>query len=147
MELVQAIEQVAAHHAAPQEMFTKIEGAAPYKGSGWGSALRIEKGISLEAAQQIALTDERTIDGEDQPRPVAYFMYVNADMLILEVPQEAFNPDFNPVDKHNDPLELAQVWGRGYARIFHRGDTVFFYREDKWLGDAGPFADTYVVNR
>jgi hypothetical protein len=143
MDAIQLIKTIYNSNIPTDKGFTKHEGAAPYKNSGWGSGFRIERGISLEEAKRIAQADDT----------IEYFFYTKARQMVLEISPEAFNdPNFNPIDSHNDPIGIVEHFSdlKGnnyYARIFHHGDVVFFNRADKWLGNAGPLADTYVKNR
>lgn len=123
---------------ASTEQFTKLPNAAEYKGSSYANAIRIERGISLEKAFEIAQSDPN----------IEYFFHVKGYCMVLEIPPET---DLSSV---NDPLELLSYslyqydngdLNRGYARIFRHGDTVFFTKaSEKWLGSAPGLADVYV---
>ncbi len=109
---------------------------AQYKGSDYSNAIRVERGITLEEAFEIAKNDP----------DIDYFVYVKGWQMVLEIP-----PDV-PFDSSADPLGLVTYiryfcdkgdMGYGPCRIFHRGDVVFFKNEGMWLGSAPGLADTY----
>lgn len=110
---------------------------AQYKGSDYSNAVRVERGITLDRAFEIAMADPE----------IDYFVYMKDYPMVLEIPQGvAFDPA-------KDPLHLVTITrfiddsGRsspGYCRIFYQGDTVFFKREGMWLAAAPGLADTYV---
>ncbi|MGB7978144.1 MAG: hypothetical protein WCF19_03160 [Chlamydiales bacterium] len=109
---------------------------AQYKGSDYTNAVRVERGITLERAFEIAKEDPS----------IGYFVYVKGFQMVLEVPGDVV---FDPA---KDPLGLVTVneyqydaggTGSGPCRIFHQGDVVFFKNEGKWLGSAPGLADTY----
>src|SRR5262249_9063235 len=103
--------------------FKRTEGSAQYAGSSFLTAVRVERGISLEEAKAIAANDPE----------IDYFFYAIGNMIL-------------PVDQGNapeaDPLGLVrQGWiqhedGRleyTYFRSFEPGDALFFKNGHKWL--------------
>jgi hypothetical protein len=132
-------QDVAAYVIEQHSEFTKQADAAQYKGSDYSNAIRIERGITLEQAFEIAKSDPN----------IGYFVYTKGYMMVLEIPQDvAFDPK-------SDPLHLVTNGGyryddgrpgAGYMRVFRYGDTVFFKNEAKWLGSAPGLADVYVKN-
>ncbi len=114
--------------------FTQQSDTAQYKGSDYANVVRVERGISLERAFDIA-----------QSHPdIDYFVYVKGYQMALET-----SADFDP---SQDLFHLASYvnirydsgeTGMGYCRIFKQGDTVFFKKEGVWLGSAPGLADTY----
>lgn len=110
--------------------FKHVPGMAQYKGSDYANAVRVERGITLDDAKQIAAADP-SID---------YFFIMIGGTMVLEFPPEL------KYDPAKDPLQLVDLSGSsGYehARIFQYGDTVFFRNEGKWLGTAPWLADVY----
>lgn len=102
---------------------------AQYKGSDYTNALRIERGISLERAFEIAKEDAN----------IGYFVFVKGLQMVLEIPPDV---PFNPA---TDSLNLVtQIEGLGPCRVFHYGDVLFFKKEGLWLGTAPGLADTYL---
>lgn len=106
---------------------------AQYGGSDYSNAVRVERGITLEQAKQIAANDPE----------IGYFVYLKGGMMVL--PADSF-------PANGDPLQLVQYTpfkfddGRiseGYCRVFTHGDVVFFKNEGKWLGTAPGLADVY----
>lgn len=104
--------------------FTRIPGKAQYGGSDYANAVRVERGITLAEALEIAAND---------PEIDYFFIMKDLQMVLNFVPGQVYEPA-------KDPLHLVQ---NGNMRIFRLGDAVFFKNEGKWLGDAGPFADVY----
>lgn len=109
---------------------------AQYKGSDYSNAVRVERGITLEEAKQIAANCAE----------IDYFVYVKGGMMVLEFPPEV------PFPANGDPLHLVRYTpfmfddgrpGQGYCRVFTHGDVVFFKNEGKWLGTAPGLADVY----
>lgn len=136
MDYVPQNPQTAIHEETRVSGFQKQTNAAQYKGSDYSNAVRVERGITLDQAFEIAKSDP-SID---------YFVYVKGYSMVLEVPPET---QFDP---SNDPLGLVSFndfrydsgdLGQGHCRIFHHGDTVFFKKEGMWLGSAPGLADTY----
>jgi hypothetical protein len=126
------------HH--DQVSFECVPDMAQYKGSDYANAVRVERGISLEEAKEIAAMDS-SID---------YFVYLKGGSMVLEfVPGQEY-------DSAKDPLHLVTEGnyifddgepGHGYMRTFRHGDVVFFKNEGKWLGTAPDLADVYLVKR
>ncbi len=126
------------NNTAVAQPFQRLADGAEYKGSAYANAVRVERGISLEHALEIANNDPN----------IEYFFYVKGGSMVLELPPEV---DINTI---KDPLELLVYTsfkydngqnGRGYARVFHHGDTVFFTKaEERWLGSAPDLADVYL---
>ena len=119
--------------------FTHHPDAAQYKGSDYSGAIRVERGITVEKAKEIAMSDP-SID---------YFVYTKGYCMVLEIPPEV------TFDPKSDPLHLASNGsyrydsgqpGQGYMRVFYHGDVVFFKTEGKWLGSAPGLADVYYKN-
>lgn len=109
--------------------FTMQPNTAQYKGSDYSNVVRVERGIPLEKAFEIAKADES----------IGYFVYVKGAQMVLEIPQEA---SFDP---SNDPHHLVTLTDKlGPCRIFHNGDVLFFKKEGMWLGTAPGLADAYV---
>jgi len=116
--------------------FNRIPDVAQYKGSDYRNAVRVERGISLEEALEIAANDPE----------VDYFVYLKGGEMVLEfLPDQSYDPA-------NDPLELVTNGrytfddgqpGHGYMRPFRHGDVVFFKNDGKWLGSAPGLADVY----
>jgi len=109
---------------------------AQYKGSDYANAVRIERGISLDKAFEIAESDSN----------IDYFVYLKGGQMVLEIPSDV------QFDSTKDPLNLVSNtkfrfdsgdFGSGNCRIFRHGDVVFFKKEGKWLGSAPGLADTY----
>ncbi len=125
-------------HETPVHIaFKKQADAAQYKGSDYTNAVRVERGISLEEAFEIAKNDSN----------IDYFFYTKGWSMVLEFPPDVV------FDSAKDPLRLvtrnryiydAGGLGEGYCRIFHHGDVVFFKEEGMWLGTAPGLADVYT---
>ena len=139
MDLGPSNHEIPAYVYEQQQGFTRIENAAQYKGSDYANAVRIERGITLEQAFEIAKNDPN----------IDYFVYTKGYMMVLELPPDAtYDPD-------KDPLQLITQGhyrfddgrlGGGYMRVFCHGDVVFFKNDGKWLGSAPGLADVYVKN-
>lgn len=120
---------------AVQAEFKVIPDTAQYKKSDYLNAIRIERGISLKKAKEIAEADPE----------IAYFVYLKGGCMVLENDE---------ADIGNDPLGLVTYQfytfdngqpGRGLCRVFRYGDALFFTDQSKmWLGSAPELADTYV---
>lgn len=126
------------HQHICAEDFKKCPDLAQYKGSDYANAVRVERGVSLERAFEIARGDD----------DIDYFFYVKGGQMVLEFP-----PDVH-YDHSSDPLKfgtyIGEFWNEqenrivdGYCRIFRYGDAVFFNNEGKWLGTAPDLADVY----
>ena len=122
-----------------QQGFTLLADAAQYGGSDYANAVRVERGISLEQAFEIAKNDPN----------IDYFFYTKGYMMVLNFPQDV------SYDPAQDPLHLVTEGyyrfddgslGQGYMRLFQHGDVVFFKNEGKRLGSAPGLADVYVKN-
>ena len=113
--------------------FIKSEDVAQYKDSDFLGAIRVDRNITLPQAYVIAKNDPR----------INYFVYVKAPTMVLPtvvVPESDPLHLFTTVEfihDHGNPTSL-------FKRIFRLGDTVFFKKEGKWLGDAPGLADVYV---
>ena len=118
--------------------YIKDAGAAQYGGSDYKNAIRVERGISLDRAFEIANNDPE----------IAYFFHMYGWQMVLNIEKDVpFDPN------KDDPLGLAVHTpfiydsgqrGIGYCRIFRSGDAVFFKKEGRWLGAAHGYADTYI---
>jgi hypothetical protein len=101
-----------------------------FQGYHWNHAVRVERGISVEEALDIAANDPN----------IDYFCYTTAGQLVLNfIPGEEYKPE-------EDPLHLIYPGGpTKYLRLFHYGDVVFFAKDDskKYYGDAGPLGVSY----
>jgi len=116
--------------------FRRLSDAAQYKGSDYANAVRVERGITLEKAFEIAKSDPE----------IDYFVYTKGAMMVLEIPDDlSLSPE-------KDPLHLISYtrfqydngeYGEGACRIFQYGDVVFFKKEGEWIGSAPGLADTY----
>ncbi len=124
-------------HASEKKGFILKKDAAQYKGSDYANVIRVERGISLDKAFEIA---ESSTD-------IDYFVYTKGGQMVLEIP-----PDVQ-FDPNNDPFKLASDvkfiydsgdLGSGYCRIFRYGDALFFKKEGMWLGSAPGLADVYL---
>jgi hypothetical protein len=116
--------------------FSRIQDAAQYKGSDYSNAIRVERGITLDQALDIAKSDPE----------IDYFVFTKGFMMVLELPSDA------TYDSEKDPLHLITQGpyvfdngqlGEGYMRVFSQGDVVFFKKTGKWLGSAPGLADVY----
>ncbi|MBF8262929.1 MAG: hypothetical protein HW387_594 [Parachlamydiales bacterium] len=116
--------------------YSRLENLAQYKGSDYSNAVRVERGISLSEAFEIANQDPN----------IDYFVYTKGGMMVLEIPSDV---EFDPA---KDPLHLVTGGnyifddgqpGTGYMRVFEYGDVVFFKNDGKWLGTAPGLADVY----
>lgn len=129
--------EIEMHQPAYQNGFKKHPNLAQYGGSDYSNAVRVERGISLEKAFEIAKNDPE----------IDYFVYLKGGQMILVASSEV---EFDP---NNDPLGLVSNisylsdngdLGHGYCRVFRHGDVVFFKNEGKWLGSATGLADVYT---
>jgi hypothetical protein len=124
--------------AADLSAFTLKEDAAQYKGSDYSNAVRVERGIGLDEAIEIASKDP-SID---------YFMIVKGYSMVLELPPEVtFDPKSDPLGlvTHTRFRYDSGELGTGNCRIFRYGDVVFFADAARmWLSSAPGLADTYV---
>lgn len=120
--------------------FVCEENLAQYGGSDYSNAVRVERGISLAKAFEIANSDAN----------IDYFFYTKGGMMVLEVPADVI------YDLEKDPLHLVTSTTyqtdngeirQGLVRIFEHGDVVFFKGEGKWLGSAPGLADVYVKEK
>lgn len=111
--------------------FVKEADVAQGGGSDYANAIRVERGITLDQAFEIAKNDPN----------IDYFVYLKGCQMVLV-----------GGDPNNDPLGLVtynQIGfddghvGEGYCRIFRNGDVVFFKNEGKSLGSAPGLADVY----
>jgi hypothetical protein len=116
--------------------FEHLPDAAQYKGSDYANAVRVERGITVERALEIATNDPE----------IDYFVYVKGRMMVLE-----FTPG-QKYESQKDPLHLVtrgsfifnnKQPGHGYMRLFRHGDVVFFKNDGKCLGNASGLADVY----
>ena len=108
------------------EEFNLEANMGQYKGSEYSNAVRVERGITLEEAFEIAKNDPQ----------IDYFMFVKGFRMTLEIPEGK--------EPAEDPLHLVSyVRELGYSRVFNHGDVVFFKNEGKWLGTAPGLADVY----
>ena len=114
--------------------FIELRDKAQYKGSSYGNAVQLERGITLEKAFEIARLNP----------DIDYFVH-HKRHLVLEWPGNAIlprDPSFSP-SPQNNPLSLFDR--NFYARSFAPNDFVFFSKEGRWLGDTfGGAANTYV---
>lgn len=114
--------------------FNKVLNTAQYKGSSYANALRVERGITLAQAAEIAQNDPE----------IDYFVYVKGMGMILEIPDDTL-PESDPlnlitrIEFQDDRGEIRE----GYCRVFYYGDTVFFKKEGEQMGSALDLADTY----
>ncbi len=116
--------------------FNCVPDVAQYKGSDYSNAVRVERGMTVEQAKEIAANDP----------DIDYFVYVKGGCMVLEFePGQEYHPE-------KDPLHLVQQGpylfdtgglGFGYMRVFYHGDVVFFKNEGRWLGTAPGLADVY----
>lgn len=125
----------AAVYEQQQKKFTLLENAAQYGGSDYSNAGRVERGISLQEAFEIA---------ENDPN-IDYFFYTKGYMMVLLV--DVYDPALDPLHLiTNGPYRGDDGHcGSGYMRVFTHGDTVFL-KEGKWLGSAPGLADVYEKN-
>ena len=122
-----------------QEGFTLLANAAQYGGSDYANAVRVERGISLEQAFEIAKNDPA----------IDYFFYTKGYMMVLNFPQDvSYDPAQDPLCLVTQGYYLGDDGrpGAGYMRLFQLGDVVFFKNEGKRLGSAPGLADVYVKN-
>ena len=137
---ISANQTVQAVSSSAQDQFTAHPDAAQYKNAGWGHVARVERGISLDQAFEIAANDDN----------IAYFMYVKGHTMVLEIdlreaPASTFDEDqFGLVLRGGYYDENKGRTSYGIMRVFHEGDVVFFWGpQHKWLGSAPGLADTY----
>ncbi len=127
-----------------------IPDTAQYKGCDYTNAIRVERGISLDQAFEIANNDPE----------IDYFVHIKGWGIVLEIPPYVkFDPSKDPLNLVTDQSyrygydfeELNKYYFKelnvNYCRIFSRGDTVFFKSEGRWLGTAPGMADTYIKNK
>jgi hypothetical protein len=129
--------QMTALKANEGDTFILRRDLAQYKGSDYSNVVRVERGITLEKAFEIANSDPE----------IDYFVYLKGGQMVLEIPANV------PFDPKSDPFGLVRKIdfrydfgnrGHGYCRVFSHGDTVFFKNEGMWLGSAPGLADTYL---
>jgi hypothetical protein len=137
MAFVTPVDTVEAVHVDHQDVqFHRVPGAAQYKGSDYANAVRVERGITVAEAKEIAANDP----------DVDYFVIVTGWTMVLEFePGQEYDPAKDPlhlVTNGNYVFDNGQP-GQGYMRVFHHGDVVFFKNEGKWLGTAPGLADVY----
>jgi hypothetical protein len=119
-----------------REGFRCVPDVAQYKGADYSNVVRVERGISLERAFEIA----------DNLPEADYFIYVKGWQMVLEVPSDGdFDPKSDPFNllSHTPYITDAGVYRVGYCRIFRHGDVLFFREEGKWLGTAPDLANAY----
>ena len=118
-------------------MFKKEANLAQYGGSDYSNAVRVERGISLKRAFEVAQSNPE----------IAYFVYVKGECMVLPIAEG------KPFHLEQDPLGLVTEQsyrfddgrpGHGLCRIFRHGDVVFFKAEGRWLGSAPGLADVYT---
>lgn len=128
--------QAVAAEQVDEVKFNHVPNAAQYKESDYANAVRVERGITVEKALEIASNDPE----------VDYFVYVKGCMMVLEFqPGQTYEPQkdpFNLVTNQKFYFDNGQV-GEGYIRVFKKGDVVFFKNDGKWLGEATGLADVY----
>jgi hypothetical protein len=126
-----AVETQGVHEIAASE-FTQEPDCAQYKGSTYQNAIRVERGISLEKAFEIAATDGR----------IHYFFFTKGPCMVLPVNSEEITDPLNLISDIPYQNDEDGSTGQG-CRVFYYGDVVFFAKEGKWLGTAPGLADTY----
>ncbi len=108
--------------------FHRVPHKAQYGGTDYANAVRVERGITLDKALEIAANDPE----------IDYFFITTGYQMVLGC---------DPKHLQNDPLHLInQGYGGNYLRVFHHGDVVFFKNEGgdgKQLGEANYLADVY----
>ena len=112
------------------------ENTAQYKNADYSTAIRVERGITIEKALEIA---------EQDPR-IDYFFYLKGGCMVLEMEGASLcsNDPLGLITRENYIYDDGSS-GSGLCRIFRRGDAVFFHDIDTlWLGTAPGLADTYV---
>jgi hypothetical protein len=128
--------QTEIHEKISIHEFRSEPNTAQYKGSDYTNAVRVERGISLKQAFEIAKSDPN----------IDYFVYVKGGAMVLEIPPEVtFDPMKDPLHlvTYNHYVYDAGGTDFGACRIFRHGDVVFFKKEGMWLGSAPGLADTY----
>jgi hypothetical protein len=118
------------------ELFGKIEDAAQYKESDYSNAVRVERGITIEQAKEIA---------QNNPE-IDYFVYMKGGMMVLELPNDfVYEEEKDPlhlISQGNYRFDNGQL-GTGFMRVFTHGDVVFFKNTGRWLAGAPGLADVY----
>ena len=112
------------------------EDTAQYKNADYSTAIRVERGITIERALEIA---------EQDPR-IDYFFYLKDSCMVLEMEGTSLcsNDLLGLITRENYVYDDGSL-GSGLCRIFYKGDAVFFQDIDTlWLGTAPGLADTYV---
>ncbi len=120
--------------AAQKDAWEHIPNHAQYKGSDFSTAVRVERGITVKKAKEIA----------DNDPEIDYFFYVKGVTMVLEVPKEgSFDKEGVPLVQHGSFIYDSGKPGHGAMRVFHHGDVVFFKKGGEWLGTAPGLADVY----
>lgn len=108
------------------------EDLAQYGGSDYSNAVRVERGITIDEAMQIALEDPN----------IDYFFYTKGGRMVLEAPVETTEDPLDLISYHWVADQNGKVEIKLY-RIFNHGDAVFFHGDGIWLGEAKGLADVY----
>ncbi len=76
---------------------------------------------------------------------IDYFCYVKGGCMVLETSPSEYSEDPLALVSYNTYYTDAGSRETGHARVFHRGDVVFFSNKDgkEWLGSAPGLCDTY----
>ncbi len=125
-----------AYYQQAEPLYRKAADVCQYGEANWGHAVRVERGISLQQAFDIANSDPN----------IHYFCYVKGGQMVLNA-----SPYFDPNNPADNPLNLVQRGNGAYIRVFRHGDVVFFSGDEgltgaecfEWLGTAPGLADTY----
>ncbi len=124
---VQAFKPIIVAPEPVEVPFKHVPHKAQYGGNDYANAVRVERGITLDQALEIAANDPE----------IEYFFITTGGQMVLGCDAKHLK---------NDPLHLISPYpgpGGGYMRLFRHGDTVFFKNGDKQLGDANFLADVY----
>ncbi len=134
--MIRPVSSISLNNTQSQTEFRRLPNLAQYKGSDYTNVVHVERGISLDKAFEIARNNP----------DIDYFVYVKGYSMVLEFPPDvSFDPDKDPfhlVTRGRYIFDNGRP-GRGYMRVFHQGDVVFFKNEGRWLGTAPGLADVY----
>lgn len=115
------------HQAPTRCPFLFQEDVVQHGMSDFSNAVRVERGITIDQALQIALEDP----------DIDYFFYTKGACMVLAAPSDILS----------DPLGLVSsrpgVGGVENHRIFYKGDTVFFSGDGLMVGESLGLSDIY----
>jgi len=106
---------------------------AQYGKSDFSNVVRVERGIEIEEAMQIAMDDPE----------IDYFFYTKGQTMMLLAPDHVIEDPFKLITYHYVPDYSSLTMAMKPYRVFQHGDAVFFHGEGMSLGKANGLADVF----